>query len=128
MQSGSPSKCKIWFPTINPKISEGLFLLSRADLGLMVELLSGHNHLGYHKAKVDGDLDPTCRFCKWDLESTFHVVGQCPCLMDWRLQSFKRRFLEESNPTWELKQFINFVRLAKLKELNKGDKMDLTII
>ena len=120
-------RSKIWFPVIDRKKSEGLLKLSRTDLGLMIQLLTGHNRLGYHKAKVDPSLDPTCRFCKCGPESTWHIVCDCPSLMDWRLQSFKQHLIREKCPKWELKQFINFVRMAKLEELNKGDDIDLTI-
>ena len=117
---------KIWFPYIKKKISKGLIKLSRQELGLLVQLLTGHNRLRYHSSKIDPSLDPTCRKCREEAESTWHVLGDCPSLMSWRLQSFNCHFLDNI-PDWDLAQFRGFVAKAKLAELNKGEDPDLSI-
>ena len=116
---------KYWFQSVNKKKSEELLKLSRVDLGLMVQLLTGHNRLKYHQFVVDPSSDPTCRKCREGTESTWHILGDCPRLMDWRLQSFNRHFLEKY-PVWNLTQFLRFVRLVKLKEMNDGEGHSLT--
>ena len=116
---------KEWFPSLNKKTSSELIRLSRADLGLMVQLLSGHNRLKYHQFKVDPNVDPTCRKCKGGIESTKHLFGDCPMIMDWREEIFGRQELEDY-PVWNLTQFINFMRKAKIDEMNKGEDLVLT--
>ena len=116
---------KFWFPSVNKKISNNLIRLSRLELGLAVQLLTGHCRLNYHKFKIDPSSDPSCRFCKVELEEAWHILGRCPMLMDWRLHSFNRHFLEDY-PVWDLTQFFSFVKIAKLEEMNKGEALDLT--
>ena len=45
---------------------------------------------------------------------------------NWRDESFNCRLLA-NEPKWDLKQFLTFVRKAKLSELNKGEVPVLTI-
>ena len=40
---------RIWFPSLNKKFSRSLMSLNRTDLGLMVEIISGHNRLNRHQ-------------------------------------------------------------------------------
>ena len=60
------------------------FLLSRGRQGCrrMVSLLTGHNHLKYHvfKRKVScrPNVSPVCRFCETDLETSWHLLHDCP--------------------------------------------------
>ena len=116
---------KYWFPNVNKQISHELIRLSRKDLGLMVQLLTGHNRLRYHQFKVDPSSNPNCRECKTESETAVHVMGDCPAFKNRRMRAFDREFLE-NYPVWNLTQFLKFVRLAKLQELNNGGAPDLT--
>ena len=44
---------KIWFPSLNRKFSRSLLNLNRTELGLSIQMLSGHNRLNYQEAKID---------------------------------------------------------------------------
>ena len=73
---------KIWFPYLNKKASHQLLRLKRLDLGLAVQFITGHNRLKKHEAIVNHNSNYTCRLCLEDVESSWHVIGECPAL--WR--------------------------------------------
>ena len=108
---------RIWFPSLNKKFSRSLMSLNRTDLGLMVEIISGHNRLNRHQNIVDKDVSPLCRLCKEENESSFHIIASCPRLLYKRWQAFKTPFLDE-NPVWHPKSLLKFLHIAKIREMN----------
>ena len=74
------------FVSFNPNKSERSYLLSRSRIRCkkLVALLTGHNNLRYHtfKRKVasDPNFSPCCRFCLLDVESSWHLMYDCPAL------------------------------------------------
>ena len=108
---------KIWFPSLNRKFSRFLINLNRADLGLMVEMLTGHNRLNRHQSLVDKDVPPTCRKCNEEEETAYHIVAACPRLLFKRWEAFRTPFLDK-DPVWHPKSFLKFLHIAKIKELN----------
>ena len=110
---------KIWFP--RPDITKSNFSInqSRIKLGLLVEMITGHNRLNRHESLVTkGEIDPLCRFCLEDDETSWHVIGQCPALWLKRRESFNSFFLEDP-PKWNFFSLLKFLRLADLEEANK---------
>ena len=116
---------KEWFPALNKRISFELIRLPRAELGNMVQLLTGHNRLKYHQSKIDPSKDPKCSKCKVGKETTRHLMGDCPMIQNWRHEIFGYHFLEKY-PVWNLTQFTSLMRKAKIDELNKGEGFVLT--
>ena len=112
---------KIWLPVIDEKKSKTLIKLGRNSLGFITQMLTGHNRLNRHESLVcEDDTDPTCRFCLEEEETSFHVIGDCPALINVRLDSFQKRLLDEFNPDWSISQLLKFCELTKLEELNAG--------
>ena len=100
---------RIFFPTPNPKQSKNLLVFGRKKLGQLVQLITGHNWLNYHQHKICQDIDPLCRLCKEDSETSWHLIGECPALMERRHEVFHNYFLDE-NPEWtvfQLRDMIN---------------------
>ena len=110
---------KIWFPKINRNKSEYLLSKGRLQLGLLVQIITGHNRLNYHESKISG-IDPTCRLCLEEEETSFHIVGECPALLSKRIDAFQSRFLENP-PEWKVSQLKKFLDRAGIDELNKGN-------
>ena len=55
------------------------------DIRIMVQILTGHNHLNYHKDKMALTSNtPRKRFGRDD-ETSLHVLSQCPVLAGIRL-------------------------------------------
>ena len=110
---------KIWFPRPNMTKSNFSFNQSRTKLGLLVEMITGHNRLNRHESLVTkGEVDPLCRFCLEDDETFWHVIGECPALWLKRRDSFNSFFLENP-PEWNFFSLLKFLRLADMEEANK---------
>ena len=120
--SKAARQTKIWFPSLNKNYSRSLINLNRADLGLMVEMLTGHNRLNRHQSLVDKDVSPTCRKCREEDETSYHIIAACPRLLFRRWEAFNTPFLDE-NPIWHPKSFLKFLRLAKIKEMNQRESI-----
>jgi hypothetical protein len=108
---------KIFFPQLDTKKSGALVNLDRQNLGMMVQVLSGHNRLRYHHSKMDPlQQDSFCRFCQEEEETSAHLICTCPAFWRSRLECFNDTFLEET-PEWKVKQLLKFFKRIKLKEL-----------
>ena len=115
---------KIWFP--KPNITKSQFSInqSRIKLGLFVEMITGHNRLNRHESlATKGLVDPLCRFCLEDDETSWHVIGECPALWLKRRDSFNTFFLENP-PEWNYFNLLKFLKLSDLEEVNKRGAAD----
>ena len=98
--------------------------LTRNDLGLglIIQMITGHNRLKYHESKVNhGRTDPHCRFCGDEFQETsWHLIGNCSALWNQRGRSFECLYLDYPPQKWNLKHLLKFLTLSKMAELNKG--------
>ena len=80
--------------TFKPCHKESSYLFSRGRQGSrkLVSLLTGHNNLKYHvfKRLISNrpNISPCCRYCESDLETSWHLLFECP-----RLDTRRREFL-----------------------------------
>ena len=115
---------KFWFHRPNKRNSNSLIRLPRIELGLAVQMITGHNRLRYHQSKIDPEgIDPTCRWCLGPDETSWHIIGDCERFLDKRLNAFGVEDLMH-NLDWKVDQFLHFMRNAKLKKLNRGEDED----
>ena len=69
-----------------PCKKERAYLISRGSLSCkkLVALLTGHNNLRYHTFKrvvgTNPNFSPCCRFCEEDVETSWHLLYDCPIL------------------------------------------------
>merc|ERR1711974_31448 len=88
---------KDFFPFTNHRLSKKLMTLSRPQLSVMVQLITGHNFLNRHNTIVDiGEVDPemaACRFCLQKEESSFHILAQCDNFARLRMEIFLKHEL-----------------------------------
>ena len=77
----------------NPSDRHARFLFSKGRLGSrkLTALLTGHNNLKYHvykrKVSINPNVSPCCRYCEEDLETSWHLLYDCPCF-DTRRREF----------------------------------------
>lgn len=116
---------KIWFPTTNRKESKNLSKLNRSDLGILVQMITGHNRLNRHEALVNQEGDPSCRLCLEEEETAWHLIGECPALWFNREQAFGSKFLD-LNPEWNTFQMLRFAKWTNLKQLNNREAIQPT--
>ena len=107
---------KQWFPSVDKHQSQRLMHLDRDTLSIMVQLITGHNHLRRHSALVDPDEESECRLCLEDEESSFHIVAECPALARAR-QSVLGHHVLASPLTWSVLQVLGFLREAHIEHL-----------
>ena len=113
---------KIWFPIPNPKKSAQLFEMKRNDLGRLVQFFTGHNKLKRHKNIQNNVTDMySCRLCREEEESSFHVIAECPAMETYRMEAFKFPIPSTlpNPPDWEVGQIQKF-----LKESPIGNMLD----
>ena len=73
-----------------------MFGLKRKQWGIMVQFMTGHNHLGRHNNIVDPKEDPECKLCNHGYpQTTAHVIGECPSphLVQIRTHLFGERYI-----------------------------------
>ena len=109
---------KIWFPKPKLTFSEILIGKNRRELGLFVQMLTGHCRLNRHESLINPSVDPTCRLCLEEEETAWHVIGECPALWIKRRDSFDTLFLDNPPKHWKVKQLQKFLRSADLEKLN----------
>ena len=111
---------KIFFPELNRKKADSLMKLDRYTLSNMIQIISGHNRLNYFEWKLDPMKNATCRFCQWEDETAWHLIGMCPAFWRARLDIFEVTHMEES-PMWTVNQLLKFTKKTKLQLLMNPD-------
>ena len=110
---------KIWFSRPDKALSSQITLLNRSNLGLFVQMVTGHNRLKYHESIVNRKPnEASCRFCNEAPESSWHLIGECDALWNQRCTSFETINLENP-PKWKLGQVLKFLRISKMAKLNE---------
>ena len=117
---------RIWFPSLNKKASKFLIKQPRKELGLMVQMITGHNFLNRHQSLINSDTSPTCRLCKEDDESAWHLIGECPMLRGKRWEYLGGPFLDNP-PDWSPCRLLQFLHKAKISEMNQREDLDLSL-
>ena len=89
---------KLFFPIMDPRRSKSLLKLSRLDLKLMVEIITGHNNLKEFSTKIKELDNVNCRFCGKNLnENVEHVLLHCDNFKTERNETKLKRFLPLTN-------------------------------
>ena len=108
---------KLLFPTIDTNKSKKIMKLSRAHLSRMVRAITGHDFRKKHEGLVTGTQDTKCRFCSEQTESSYHIIAECPRLMQKRSLHFNRPLGLSITPNWEPKQLAAFLSDPTISEM-----------
>jgi ribonuclease HI len=93
---------KNWFPVVDQRRSMTLINKSkRADYGVVIQFITGHNHLRRHEALVTPGLDKMCRLCNEKEETSFHLATECPRVRSYRSEAFRTSFVQVVNEQGE---------------------------
>ena len=116
---------KQWFPTTNRAKSKLLLRQDKNSLGLIVQLISGHNRLRYQESKMNQDVSPLCRAgCTVD-ETSWHIVCECPALWKLRAEVFNTYHNISAPLKWSVQQIKKLVKNSRVIELLQGEQDDL---
>ena len=79
---------KLFLPCYNPKFSKSLWKLDRHTLSKLVQFVTGHNYLSYHLKNISKVSNNACRKCNEAVESSWHLLTECPAFANARLMQF----------------------------------------
>ncbi len=108
---------KQWFPTICKKITFKLLWKGRKEFSEAVQLITGRNFLQRHKVIVQEDVDPLCRRCGEDEETSHHVVAECPAFAAVRLRVLGTSVLQ-GTLHWSTQntEFLHEIKFSSLQD------------
>ena len=111
---------KQFIPGPDSNKAKYLLKLSRAELGRILRLLSGHNGLFYFKHKVDNEICPTCRFCGEEDETFYHLATKCPCFSTTQRDIFLDKY-PIINTDWNVRDVLRFSYVPAIDDAIGGD-------
>ena len=123
---------KIWFPKLDMETTPFFRSLTRKELGRAIQLLTSHNDLGRHQAKVKKPgLAIDCGLCGEEEEVAAHLWERCQVMtiMGWVTPTLipeKPRVVIMGERTVTcttalLKVFLNLPLIERLLKPDKGD-------
>jgi ribonuclease HI len=93
------------------KRSRAIMKFGRSRVGTIVRAITGHNGLRYFRSKVDGTLDPTCRFCEEENETFWHLVAECPVFIN---KSREVMISGVTTDSWAVHEVVEFLEYKKI--------------
>ena len=73
-----------FWPQVDLTTSRRLVQFDRTTLSKTIQIISGHGFNRYHQHLAGLIEDDECRFCMEDIEDTWHVINECPALVECR--------------------------------------------
>jgi hypothetical protein len=113
------TKCKqtkLWFAEPDRTLSRDILQRSKANLGQLVQFFTGHNNPMKHQFNINNDVDSTCRLLQEDEETSWHVIAECPALIQKRWEIFHQPIIY-NHPNWSIKQVTRFLRESSIGDL-----------
>ena len=105
---------KQFHPIPDSNMCKNLTKLARSQLSLYIKIVTGHNNLAYHAAKLDPSINPQCSLCEEEAETFHHFITNCPCL--W--QSRRDVGIDENDSkTWTPERLLEFARIPAIEAL-----------
>ena len=68
---------KLWFQSVNLKISKILLKSDRVTYGHLIQIITGHNYLNYHQFNMNRTNSSLCRYCEDEEETSWHYMASC---------------------------------------------------
>ena len=87
MEVFSRNETKIFIKGIDKKKTSQLIKLSRGDMRLVIEIITGHSRLNRHLTVMGAMNDPKCPECMESEETSLHLLAECPMysLIRWNI-------------------------------------------
>ena len=107
-------------PEPDPSLAEQLLKLSRNDISLAVQYLTGHNFLLHHEKQLKtGEarlrfLNSKCRLCNRQEETTQHMLFECDALAVKRADTLGKYFIDPERDQLDILDVIAFLKSADL--------------
>ena len=100
-------------------VSRNLGQLSREQLSLLVQVITGHCNLLYHSRHYSSEQeeDTLCRLCLEEDEKPWHILTDCPALHQRRLDHFGWASVLTNNVSWTPKRLLAFFTEHSIQQL-----------
>ena len=88
-------------PSLETELPKQMMKLSRHDMSIAIQYLSGHNFLLHHEKTITRGEDRTkflnskCRLCNREEETTQHMIFHCDALAVKRADTLGKYFLNQ---------------------------------
>ena len=112
---------KLWFKSPTTKFSDFLRKANRIEVGRLVQFITGHCNLKKHQHLIKKETTPNCRLCSGSkkLETPWHLVTECPGLLNARENLFHGRIILHSF-VWTPQLLLRFCKVPKLWSMLEG--------
>jgi hypothetical protein len=70
-----------------------------------------------HQFIINNDVDSTCRLCLEDEETLWHVIAECPALIQKGGKFSTNQSYTYNPPNWSIKQVTRFLRESSIGDL-----------
>ena len=71
--------------------------MNNINLSLWIRCITGHNNSAYFQSKLDPMIDPTCRLCQMEDETSFHLLTNCDALHDLRKNRIESMTIDQEH-------------------------------
>ena len=114
---------KLFYPKPSVKMSKYLRNLSRENTSLLVQIITGHCNMLYHSRhyKSSDEENTMCRLCEEDEEKPWHILTDCPVLMQRRTNIFGTPLFLTNNVSWSPGQLRTFFTEQSILQLLDRD-------
>ena len=107
---------KLYMNGPNKAKSKGILKLNTITLTEVVAGITGHNNLAYFQAKLNPNIDPTCRLCNEGKETMYHLMTECKALSIQQLEILQNKY-PTHDASWSIKQMVKFMHLPQVHNL-----------
>ena len=115
VNSNTARQTKQWFPLPEPRMEKYIGHVNRLEMGRLVQLITGHCNMNKHFNLKNRSHSPLCRLCQEEEETPWHVITECPSLINLRLNIFGCPVLHLVD--WSPRQLVGFARSPVIIQL-----------
>ena len=67
---------------------------------------------------INPNIDPQCRWCLEDQETSWHVIAECPALWRTRRTIFGYHLIKNPPEIWYVKNLLKFLSIIGMEQIN----------
>ena len=105
---------KLFLPVVNEKTSKTALKMSKHDLRILTQIITGHANLKRHKHLMGLEDTPTCPACEEGEETPQHMLTECPAYAVSRLEIFNTHSIQLGDlPRLRAQDLVRFAKSTK---------------